>query len=298
MAKIKGIILLLGTLLTLTGCDKDEEDIPSYIYITKFSFNTDYATQGAPSSEIVDAVVLVNNKEYGTFTLPALIPISEEGASNVVLLPGIRENGGEQNRQVYGMYKSYTETIHLEPKLIDTLRPSTTYKSNVKFVFMEDFEDAGSVFEVSPNGNSPDSIQRVDSSNVNAFKSNYSEFTGYINMGSIDTQEVFEYRTVNEWNVPNGDNDVFLECDYKTNSNVQFGIYADKVLSVEQIGIFVVSPTEDKWKKIYINLNPETGVLSNSDKIKVFFGVFNNGANNPGFVPEIYLDNLKLVHLN
>jgi len=288
----------MGVLLTLAGCDKEEEDIPSYIYITKFDFSTVYSNHGAPSSNIEDVVVLVNNKEYGTYTLPALVPINEVGSSDVVLFPVIRENGGSQNRQVYAMYTSSKTNIDLEQKLIDTINPTTTYKSNVKMVWQEDFEDVGSTIQASPNSNSEDSIQRIDSSSVEAFKSNYSKYTGYINMQSIDTQEIFEYRTVNEWNVPNGDNDVFLEVDYKTNINMQFGIYADKQFSVEQIGVFVVSPTGGEWKKIYINLNSETGTLKDSDKIQIFFGIYNDGEKNPGFVPEIYIDNLKLVHLD
>ena len=79
---------------------------------------------------------------------------------------------------------------------------------------------------------------------------------------------------------------------------MQFGIYADKQFSVEQIGVFVVSPTGGEWKKIYINLNSETGTLKDSDKIQIFFGIYNDGEKNPGFVPEIYIDNLKLVHLD
>lgn len=298
MTKIKGIFLLMGILLSLYGCDLEEEDIPSYLYISKFGFSTDYSTHGAPSSNIEDVVVLVNNKEYGTFTLPALIPINQKGPSEVFLLPGIRENGGSQNRQVYGMYTSYKVNVDLEAKLIDTINPVTTYKSNVKLVWSEDFEDVGSSIEASPNNTSEDSIHRLDSSSADAFKSSYSKYTGYINMQTADSQEIFEYRTVKDWPVPNGDNDVFLECDYKTNTNVQFGIYADKQLIVEQIGVFVVSPTEGEWKKIYINLNSETGVLKDGDRIQVFFGIFNDGERNPGFVPEIYLDNLKLVHLD
>ena len=298
MTKFIWVLLLSGGLLSLAGCDKEEESIPSYIYITKFDFYTDYATHGPPSSNIEDVVVIVDNKEYGTFTLPAMVPINEKGTVDVILFPGIRVNGGSQNRKVYGMYTSYKTTIDLEPKLIDTLKPVTTYKSNVKLVWSEDFEDNGLRIRTSGNNSSEDSIQFIDSSSTEAFKSDYSEFTGYINMNTTDSQEVLEYETMGLWNVPNGDNDVFLECDYKTNTNIQFGIYADKVAIYEQIGIFVVSPTEGEWKKIYINLNSETGVLESSDKIRIFFGVFNDGEKKPGFVPEIYLDNLKLVHLN
>ena len=290
---------MLGILLALTGCDKEEEDIPSYIYITKFDFFTDYTTEGPESSNIEDAVVIVNNKEYGTFTLPAMVPVNVSGSAEIVLLPGIRENGGSQNRKVYPLYEAYKTTLNLVEKNIDTLNPVTTYKDNVKFVWMEDFESNAKTMVPSINHKSTDSIQVIDSSNNEAFKAIYSSKTAYINMGTTDTsnEEIFEFRTFKDFAVPNGDNDVFLEFDFKTNTNVQFGIYADKTIIYEQIGIFVVSPTEGEWKKMYLNLNSETGVLNDGDKIQVFFGIYNSGVD-PSFVPELYLDNLKLVHLN
>lgn len=298
MDKFKALFLGLGILLFLGSCDKEVESIPSYLYISNFTFSTNYSLHGYPSAQIEDVTVIVNNREYGTFTLPVLVPIDAEGDADVILIPGIRVNGTLENRQTYDMYVPYETEVNLTRKEVDSIQPATTYKTNVKLVWIEDFEDQALNLVRSVNDFSNDTIEIIDSSAVNSFRPAglNSMYTGYIDMGTTDSVEIFEYVTINSWNVPNGDNDVFLEVDYKTNKQVQFGIYADKNTVEEQIGVYVVNPTEE-WKKIYINLKTETGFLDNSDRIKIFIGVFNK-LGDPVDAPKIYLDNLKVVHLN
>jgi len=106
----------------------------------------------------------------------------------------------------------------------------------------------------------------------------------------------FEHYTIQKFVVPRFGADVYLEIDYKTNIDLQIGIYADKIDVYEQIPFIILRPTNE-WNKIYINLKMETSSLPANTPIQIFYG-FVKSEENTTLSPEVYLDNFKLNYLN
>lgn len=278
------------------SCKDKKVQVPSYIHVTKFDFTTDLTSEGNPSQAITDGHVFVNGRFLGIFELPVTIPVPDEGPSTVIIIPGIKENGATANRQIIRTMESYEVNMTLEPTRVDTVRPTTVYKSNVFFAWMEDYELGLFTTEASNKNTTSDSIQIIDSSHVNAFPGSFSKYTAMIKVPANNERVFFEHYTVQKFIVPRFGTDVYLEIDYKTNIDLQIGIYADKVDAYEQIPFIILSPTTE-WKKIYVNLKLETSALPANTPIQIFYG-FVKPESNTTLSPEVYLDNFKLNYLN
>ena len=79
--------------------------------------------------------------------------------------------------------------------------------------------------------------------------------------------------------------------EFKSNESIITGLYFDN----NHYNLLVLNPTTE-WKKVYINL---TEIINNSgvpSELKFFFGV--DEASVPFLTsnPQIYIDNIKLVH--
>lgn len=282
---------------TLSGCDKEKETIPSYLHIKKFKFST-VVPQGLNTSDISSAKVFADGNEVGTFELPVTIPILVTGDVEITLLPNIKENGSSNYHKQYIPYQSFIKTINFKKERIDTIEPFTTYRPTPPTVFawMEDFEDAGIALEKYGINNTNDSILRIPTNTPGVDQ----PFTGSNHCGLIDIQPSgsnvdLELATSPGWiKLPNLGTDVYVEMDFKSNVNVQVGIYTESSTTVTRIPVVFTYPTE-KWKKIYINLKSEIGDLPDNTNVKVFFGVYK--SEDISIHPKVYLDNLKLVYV-
>ena len=141
------LTLLYSTFLSIIlvyGCkafDK-EEPIPSYIYIEKIDLTVKPGgVQGTNAHDIKDAWILANGELIGVFELPCRVPILKSGETEIIIFAGIKVNGQSNNRKFYPFYDVFKQTVNLQPTVIDTLKPNVTYKEEVKFVWIVDFED-------------------------------------------------------------------------------------------------------------------------------------------------------------
>lgn len=293
--------LLFGTLLFAVllwqSCKNKEAEVPSYLYVDHFTLTTDFQTQGHNSHRFTDVWVYVNNTFAGVYELPARVPLVNSGTTVIQLFPGVRENGSTSNRVVNRLYNGHTVTLDLVPGKMDTIVPVTSFRSNANLVWIEDYEINAITTKRSNNSTSTDSLKLITLPDTNVFEPGAnSQFTGYINMGTTTTGEIFEHITTSDFILPGAGEDVWLEMNYKGNTPFQVGIYAYKVDVIEQIPILYVFTKQD-WNKIYINLKSETSALPTNTKVKLFFGILNTGED-PDFVPQLYLDNIKLGFLN
>lgn len=287
------LFVILATILN--SCDKEEEQVPAYLHITKFSFTSKTADFGLGTYDIIGAKVFVNGKEIGNFELPVTIPVLSSGKAIVEVFPNIKENASASNQKYYKPYMSYLDTLLLVPKTIDTIRPSSTYRSNTNIVWMEDFEDQAISMVKSGYNSSNDSIVAIPTSNSGVDQPfTGSNYTGYVHI-TDDTLVIFERSTVNSFELPNLGTDVYVELDIKTNVPVQVGIYADNNLTVIQSPVLVVNNTDGIWKKIYVNLKSETGDLAKGTKVRVFLGTYKESGDTVD--KHIYIDNLKLLYV-
>ena len=291
----KSILPLIVVAALFNSCDKEKEPVPAYLHISNFTFTCNPNIQGLPTYEIIGAKVFVNGSELGNFELPVTIPVLAKGQCIVEIFPNIKENGIGSDQKYDKVYTSHLDTLMLKEGKIDSIKPKSTYRTGATFAWIEDFEDQAVSLIESGLDNTRDSIKVIPTGTAGVDAPfTGSNFTGFINIAE-DSMVIFERSTLSTFSVPNLGTAVYVELDIKTNIDVQVGIYSDDNINVIQSPVMVIYNTNDKWKKIYVNLAPETGDLSASSKIRVFFGTYKGDDDHTD--RHIYLDNLKLVYL-
>ena len=261
------------------------EEIPSYLYVTPFSFTTDLAKEGSASANITEAWLTVNGDFLGAYSLPALIPVLAAGNANVRLEAGIHDNGIRSTPNVYPYYEAFTLDLELTPNETDTINPSTTYREEVKFSFIEDFENGSPLFTrqlVGQNG--------LTLTNDVIFEGAQS---GMIKLTTADP--VVEIATIEAYaGLSDTSPLVYLEMNYKSEVDVAWGVIGFTSLQGEEVKI--IEPgfrARDNWNKIYFDLSLLV-LEGNTIAHQIVLQADLSGANQEE--ATIYLDNIKLVH--
>ncbi len=289
-----------AALLMLPACDfiNPEEEIPSFLYIDSFSFNTVYATQGFPSYDIPDVHVYVDNKFIGIYELPARVPVMKTGKAQINLLPGVRENALSIAHRPVRIYKSFDTSVVLEAGNTVQLKPATSYRSNVKFAWMEDFEDRSNSL-VFTNRSNRDSMSIIPAGSAPwAFPAApNAAWSLYGDLGVSDSFKIFELKTFNSFNdLPVAGRDVYLEMDYYSTLPLQTGLFTLSGMIYEQVPLVLLPETGGSWRKVYLNLNVELAGLTAGTPVELYFGILKQS----GYLDRARfgLDNLKLSYLN
>ncbi len=291
------------------SCNKFQGDqtIPAYIRIDSISIYTNYESQGAPTHNITDAWVYINNEAIGAYELPVVFPVLAKGLTEVRIDPGIKLNGIAGLRAPYPFYKHIVQDVELvegeEVNLnSDTLfkgneiipyTMTTTYFDNLEFVWMEDFEDPS--LSLDSTSKSLIDIGRTEpANNPEAFLSNYSKYSGLMTLTedkyiidvatNVGNDEGFVLPQVGEY--------VFLEFDYKNNNYFTCGFYARELAQIIQHPVLNMNLSSD-WNKIYVNLTPGVSAQIGAIDFNIFFGAIKESGDSE---PRILIDNVKLIH--
>lgn len=289
MHYVRNYYLLSIILFTLVGisfssCSKDKQEaaIPAYIAINNFTLTTDYINEGSASENITDAWVYLNDNLVGVYQLPAKFPVIQTGNYNLKIFAGIKENGIGSTRVRYLLYSNYEEQVLLEKGVTLTVNPAIGYQSIAQFPWIEDFEGASLSFTYHAQSDTT-----IDKSTLNVFEGSYS---GRASLTA--TMDYFEMQSPVLTNLPKNGNLIFLEFDYKINETLLVGVYA----GTDQLSLVFLNPTED-WNKIYINLTNLITSTASASSYKVYFGILDTPSN-PFVIdnPELYFDNIKIVH--
>lgn len=285
------ILFLLFTAL-IAGCNliNPEETIPSYIYIEPFTMveNPDIQA-GSLDHRISHVYAFMDNEFLGIFSLPALIPVLKEGEQELLIDPGIRNNGISSDVQIYPFYERYTTQLNIEPGKIDTIKPRTRYKSGIKVHFIEDFESGQPIFSEDRDGNS---ATYMDLTNEEVFEGFAS---GVIR---LDTANIlFDAATGRDqlFDLRQGGR-IYMEVNYRNETDILFGLIGiDNLGNTESFYEFGLLP-RDTWNKVYFNLT-DLIILAGADNYQVVVTCglpFQNGAFTRTEA-EVYLDNIKLI---
>lgn len=271
-----GIILLF-----LSSCEvlDPQEQVPCYIYIDTIDLNTDYLTEGSTSSKFTDAWVYIDDEPLGAYELPATIPILKEGGHEVKIRGGIKLNGIAATRAPYIMCNFNTQYIDLQLDKIVTLSPTVSYFTALNFKWKEDFENAGVSLT---NTSASDTSIQISTDPSKVFEGNQS---GVVYLDA--NNPYFEAVSSSAYTLPLAD--VFLELNYKCNNPFSIGIYAAG--NQTPYTTLFLNPSE-QWNKIYINLANEIGAL-HSNPYNIFISMAKSESVD---FPELYLDNIKLIH--
>ncbi|MBC8173431.1 MAG: hypothetical protein H7X71_05930 [Chitinophagales bacterium] len=250
------------------------------MYINKFSLTCDPETEGYPSEKITDGWIYVNGEEIGVFELPALVPVLQSGEADIIVLPGIKENGISGIGVIYPFYKGFTTTISVAETETDTLYPSTSYYPEDSFILAERFE-LGNAF--SPSAFSDTSFVIVtDPADV---------FEGSRSIkGVLEGGNYFFRSATYPLTLPEVGNPVYMELDYKGDTAFEVWIEGTDLISVSSRYVITVSPKED-WNKIYVNLYESVQALQKDTyKLEIRF-------DRTDAVPSasVFIDNVKIV---
>jgi hypothetical protein len=280
-------------LATLSTCNiiNPAEEIPGYVYITEFQVQTNSATQGSNSARITEAWLNVDGNFLGAWSLPALVPVLGPGEHQVILQPGIKDNGINSSPEIYVFYTDYQTTVDLSPNEVDTIRPVVTYRSEAKFAFIEGFESDSHIFQDMRFGGADHRIRLTDS---DVFEGNYS---GVL---TLDTdQPIVEIATIQRFSDLDRGLLVYLEMNYKSDIPVVFGLVGHRSGETGS-GQTAFDPgflPTEQWSKIYFNLSP-LFFDGNFDEYQIVLlaaiPIVNGQLSRPS--AKVWFDNVKLVH--
>ena len=270
-------ITYLVALLMISACEKEEENpntIPAYLKIDSITLDENNTT-----TNITDAWVYINDQLQGVYELPALFPVLENDYQTLRIKAGIKSNGIASTRIAYPFYASFINTVMLTPKQTITVNPRVSYLESTHF-FLEDFEGAGVDLETTIISN--------------AILLEFTDSLGNQYGGGVltDSLMTFEIATDELLDLPQAGAPVFLELDYKCNTEFLVGVYINFPQSVLQKDLLWINPKDD-WNKIYINLTSTISEGVGAESFKVFIGMKRDFSLDKN---ELYFDNIKVVY--
>jgi len=272
-------LLIIVLSISLIACNY-KGDIPSIVKIDKIYVETNYSKEGTKSHDICNSWIYIDYKRIGCFDNPTkTIPALAWGQSNITIYPGIKENASSSLRIEYPMMEPYSIDTILKANELITINPIFKYKPNVIFALIDDFDNEGSFFQPTER-----------SVNMEFKNENQGAFQKYSMYFSLEKEDdIFECKTISLLTLPKY-KDVYLEIDFKTNAIFTFGVFDQNT----NINIFHFRPSDNQWKKVYINLKSHIAER-NGTEFRPFF-ICSKANNKEVEKVEVYIDNIKILY--
>lgn len=282
-------IVFTATVLLLGGCTDKAEQIPAYLDLKPFVVDE---PGGAAWHKITDGWLYVNGEFLGAYTLPATVPVLAEGESEVILFPGVKENGILATPNIYPFMKRYETTVTLSPAENTAVNPSTSYDDDAMFPWegRSDFDGSTAVqFE-----------DRDGDDDTGYILTENGAFAGKSLLMAVDTAHwLMEIASEKVDELPlASERQVWLELHY--NSDMPFTLYLlGSIGNSSEIAqpVFQFNTTGG-WNKTYINLT-EFVSASLQENYRLFFRASLPRDNSNKFsqiTGSVMLDNIRLVH--
>ena len=293
----KQITVLSLLMVLFSACDKDKfnAEIPSYIHIESIEVET-LSFEGSNSDKITDAWITMDGQYLGAFELPCTVPVLAEGEHVFTIYAGIKANGISAIRMKYPFYSkcdlyinqgedyvlAEEYRVNLTKDSLVSLKAITHYKENVNFLLLEDFEDAGSLFEASEDSDT--SLVRVNTEDL------VFEGAGSGAIFMADSVDFFELITSEYYEIPHLYNNTFLELNYRCNHPFKIGLQVRSDLGVNQYESLTINPSEE-WNKVYVYMTEQLVLANSQDEFGLFIGM----PKDPTMEKEayFYFDNIK-----
>lgn len=279
------LFLLIGSLF---ACKDEPEQIPAYLLLQPYTVN---APGGNAWQKITDGWLYINGEFLGAYTLPATVPVLAEGETEIILFPGVKENGIVNTPNIYPYLTRYTKTVTLSGGQTTEFKPVTDYDPDITYAFgigRGDF-DGGSFIGLE-NRDTDDSINvKITADGALA---------GQCLLMQVDTAHpVMDIATEEMENIPTlGAPEVWLELHYRC--DVPFFLTLLSGPGEIYTPVFQFNPAAE-WNKIYINL---TGTISGTQQSvqRLFFRLSLPRSQETGTFSQpsgtVHLDNIRVVH--
>lgn len=275
--------ILISIIFISISCEKldKEEKIPSYISVYKSSIQTNYANQGAATSNIADVWVNIDGNRQGTYEIPTTFPVLETGRHKVTLRAGIKVNGIAASRIIYPFFDMINIDTVLEEGKKVIINPVYSYKLATVFAWREDFQGNGFSLDKCLES---DTLLYVITDSVG---NRYGKF-------SIDAiRKRFYYKSAESYVLPMNGTAIFLEFDYRCNHPITVGLLINKLQTSISTPILVINPHPTTFNHIYVDLSYV--VNYNFDALN--FNIIFQAALQDGYTKgEAEIDNIKLIH--
>ncbi len=268
-------VTYLVALLIISACQKEESNTtPCYLKINTITLDENNTT-----TNITDAWVYIDDQLQGVYELPANFPVLAVGEHKLRIKAGIKSNGIASSRITYPFFASFIDTVMFIPDTIIAINSTVSYLEDAHF-FLEDFEGAGLNLETTA----------ISDTTLLEF----TDMLGNQYGGGVldDLLITFEIATDELLDLPQAGAPVFLELDYKANTQFLVGVYVNYPQSVVQKDLLWINPKQD-WNKIYINLTQSISEGINATSFKVFIGMKRDFSLDKN---ELYFDNVKVVY--
>ncbi|MBO7134340.1 MAG: hypothetical protein J6W06_09330 [Bacteroidales bacterium] len=295
------LVLALVFAFVFQSCkEKDPlEGVPSFVRVDEAVIDITDPSQGSAVHNISDCwLYAVGENEdklnlIGVFEIPFEVPVLSTGKVHIEIEPGIKTSGLDADREVYSMMTNYTIDTVLPPNTTVKITPHYSYRNGVEFIMVENFDQIGTKFET------------ADSSTYSFSTVQEGALEGYSMMVEIPKDDYsghFECRTSDVYSISEK-GVTFLEMSYKCNDLFNFGMFGVVESATSTTGVrenvMTLYPTNDKWKRIYINLNYAiANTSSNCGQFQPFFTAVRVDSLSPvGQNSKIFIDNIKLLHV-
>lgn len=287
---MRGIYLISCLLLLfLNSCDildTKEETIPSYLTITSADLQTTFS-EGAPTSNIVDATVYVSDNFVGTYELPATVPILRSGATDIKVAAGIKNNGLTNDRRSYPFYTFITKEVTLIPDATTPINATGhltfNYYSDILHFEIEDFEGIG--YSIIPTGLNNAEISQISAPPQNVKTS--------ISLQAVIPADTGRFDVITDWdltNLPKG-NSMYLEIDFKGTVPLEIGIYTldPTVKKVFALGLV----PQEQYTKVYVELTDEISRQVQTQSYQIYLSAQSKHLT---VADSVFIDNLKFIY--
>lgn len=275
-------LLFIG--LSSCGLLDPNEEIPGYLKVEDYTFQTVPSTEGSASEKITAHWVYVDNTLVGAFEVPYRIPLVELGISDIQIYAGINNNGLSATKEEYPFYAPYLSTsVMVESGKVIEITPQFSYDTDAKFVLIEDFEKP--ILQLDSSARSGGTIKLTS----DAFEGN---FAGRID---IDRTHFFaEILSTESLDVTRNGYPIYLELNFKGTFPFQIGVKATNVDgSVDYNDVAGLVPDENEWKKIYMEFTNDVNEMRSAESYQLLIhGNLGNFEDDEGY---IIIDNVKVI---
>ncbi len=281
-------LLAITSALGVVSCKDDPEQIPAYVHVDPFTVD---APGGAAWQKITEGWVYVNGEYLGAYTLPADVPVLAEGTADVLVFPGVKENGINSTPNIYPMLTRFEKSVTLVAGEKTQVQPATVYDPDAVFAWsstQSNLDQGSIVFENRDNDNTTGFVLTTDGA--------YSQRSLQLSVDTVHQRMEIATEAVV---LPNaGGYQTWLELHY--NANVRFSVWLlGKSGSAPEVNLPVFQFNASQgWNKTYLNLtsfleqNPE-------ENYRLFFQVLlpvDATGKTTQSTGKVLLDNIRLIH--
>ena len=285
MRRSLGVGLWAISLFLLQSCGwyAKDQGVPAYLHVDTVQVVGTPQTQGTLSARVKDVWLYIDGDLQGAYPLPATIPLLREGTVRLQFNAGILLNGISATRAAYPFFVPWDTVVDLYRGRTDTLRPRTSYRNTVRYVWLEDFDNLG--FGLRARSGS-DTVLLRESRADSVF-----EGLSSLYMAVDQRAPYLVAESIDQFGLTAG-KPCFLELNYRNNVPLQVGLQSQLGSDIsDPLWIVELAPTA-LWSKQYINFSPYLGVVNGARYRVLLRPLYPSGSTVAG---RVWVDNLKLL---